>query len=68
MELGGTLPSIFDIESIMLQSGFSLSQQASLVGQFGGNDISSASAKLAGHLDRRTWVKLKANLAAAVAT
>ncbi len=68
MELAETLPGILDTRSMLLHSGFSLPQQASLVAQFGGNDLSSASAKVASYLDRRTWEVLKTHLTTAVAT
>ena len=68
MDMAETLPKILETETMMLQSGFSLPQQAVLVGQFGGNDLPSACKQLATYLDRRTWIELKTQLAAAVAT
>ena len=59
------LPGILDVESMMLQSEFSLPQQARFVGQFGGHDLPSACAKVAAYVDRRTWTELKPKLMAA---
>ena len=42
------------------QSGFNLRQQAVLVGKFGGRDLASTAATLAGFLDRATWVTTEA--------
>eukprot|EP00591_Stephanopyxis_turris_P015246 CAMPEP_0195541584 /NCGR_PEP_ID=MMETSP0794_2-20130614/51160_1 /TAXON_ID=515487 /ORGANISM="Stephanopyxis turris, Strain CCMP 815" /LENGTH=1794 /DNA_ID=CAMNT_0040675687 /DNA_START=95 /DNA_END=5479 /DNA_ORIENTATION=+ len=65
-ELAETLPCILDAESIMIQSGFTLPQQAGIVSQFGGNDFPSVCTKLAYYLDRRTWYELQSNLRVAV--
>ena len=67
-DLAETLPSILDADLMMVQSGFTLPQQASLVGQFGGHDLPSACTKIAGYLDRRTWNELKTDLQMAVGT
>mmetsp|Transcript_5607 Transcript_5607/g.16669 ORF Transcript_5607/g.16669 Transcript_5607/m.16669 type:complete len:826 (+) Transcript_5607:58-2535(+) len=44
------------------QSGFNLRQQAVLVGKFGGRDLASTAATLAGFLDRATWVVVRREL------
>ena len=44
------------------QSGFNLRQQTALVGKFGGRDLASTAATLAGFLDRATWVVVRREL------
>ena len=61
-KIAETLPSILDSKLLLIQSGFTLPQQATLIQRFGGHNFPSTCAKVAAYLDRETWNEMKSNI------
>jgi len=53
------IPGLLDPDIFLVESGFTLTQQTSLIAKFGGEGISAFSRNVAGFLDRQTFEEMK---------
>jgi len=66
--LAKKLHGLLDPQIVLVRSGFTLPQQATIVSKFGGRDLSSACESIASFLDFDSWNELKKHLNAAAET
>jgi len=62
------IPGILDPDIVVAQSGFTLPQQASLLGKFGGKTLPFACDNLASYLNRQIWTEMMQDLNTVKAT